>query len=71
MNTGTQSNTDLLQMVDVVAGESYEFRRGFIIPKGVKARLVVGYKVIQLSINKSMATDQLSIYRISNLPLSM
>ncbi|WP_421419182.1 endonuclease [Pseudoalteromonas lipolytica] len=46
VNTGTQSNTDLLQMVDVVAGESYEFSAWvYHTEGGVKARLVVdGYQ---------------------------
>ncbi|WOC26481.1 endonuclease [Pseudoalteromonas sp. N1230-9] len=46
VNTGTQSNTDLQQLVDVVAGESYEFSAWvYHTEGGVKARLVVdGYQ---------------------------
>lgn len=46
VNTGTQSNTDLQQLVDVVAGETYEFSAWvYHTEGGVKARLVVdGYQ---------------------------
>lgn len=46
VNTGTQSNTDLQQLVEVVAGESYEFSAWvYHTEGGVKARLVVdGYQ---------------------------